>query len=226
MKYLGDFKKIIWLCIKNKWLPSDPFIGYKLARKEVVANYLLMEEIDAIAQLDLKAENLQLVRDVFLFSCYTGLAYADVKKLNEQEIQQGPDGHMWLFIQRQKSGTAAAIPLLPVSLDLLNKYMGRARQTNAPTVFPVYSNQKMNQYLKEITKLAKIKKFVSYHVARHSFATSVTLNNDVPIESVCRMMGHKTLKQTQHYAKVLNKKISEDMQILRRKLQQSTTAAA
>lgn len=218
MKYFRRLQKIILLCVKNRWLPNDPFIGYKLARKEVVANYLLMEEIDSVAKLDLPSAKLTLVRDVFLFSCYTGLAYADVKKLTYDEIQTGLDGHTWLFIQRQKLGTPAPVPLLPVCFDVLKKYKDHPKCRNTNLVFPVLSNQKMNLYLKDIAKLPGINKFLTYQLARHTFATSVTLNNDVPIESVSRMMGHKTLKQTQHYAKVLNKKVSDDMQILRLKM--------
>jgi hypothetical protein len=122
MKYLGDFKKIVLLCVKYDWLPKDPFLGYKLARKEVVKDFMMTEELDAIAQKKFVSARLMVVRDIFLFSCYTGLAYADVKKLKRSEIQIGIDGFKWLFIQRQKSGTPAPIPLLPVALEILEKY--------------------------------------------------------------------------------------------------------
>ena len=121
MKYLGDFKKILLQCVRNTWIPNNPFTGYMLVRREVVANYLLMEEIDAIAELELPSEKLALVRDVFLFSCYTGLAYADVKKITTAEIQTGLDGYTWLFIQRQKTGTPAPVPLLPICFEILKK---------------------------------------------------------------------------------------------------------
>lgn len=218
MKYLGDFKKIIFLCVKNDWLPKDPFMGFKLARKEVVRDYLLMEEVEVLANLELEVTSLRQVRDIFLFSCYTGLAYVDVKKLNRQEIQTGPDGHIWLFIRRQKSGTAAPVPLLPPCLEILERYRAHPLLVGTDYVLPVLSNQKMNAHLKTISKLSGIDKFLTYHLARHTFATSVTLNNNVPIESVMKMMGHKNLKQTQHYAKVLNRKVAEDMNVLRQKM--------
>jgi len=153
-----------------------------------------------------------------LFSCYTGLAYADVKKLKQSEIRVGIDGKRWLFIQRQKSSTPAPVPLLPVALAILEKYKENPRCINSQRALPILSNQKMNEYLKEISELCGIAKELTYHTARHTFATTVTLNNNVPIESVSKMMGHKSLKQTQHYAKILNKKVSEDMEKLTEKL--------
>jgi site-specific recombinase XerD len=218
MKSLGDFKKIILLCVKREWLPKDPFMDYSLSRKEVIKDFLMQEELDVITAKHFKSERLTIVRDVFLLSCYTGLAYADVKKLKRTEIQTGIDGFKWLFIQRQKSGTSAAIPLLPPCLEILERYQKHPKCIQSQTVLPILSNQKMNEYLKEIAGVCSIPKNLIYHLARHTFATTVTLNNNVPIESVSKMLGHKSLKQTQHYAKVLNKKVSEDMLVLREKL--------
>jgi site-specific recombinase XerD len=218
MKYLGDFKKIVLLCVKRDWLFKDPFMDYPLVRKEVVKDFLVQEELDAITHKEFKSPRLALVRDIFLFSCYTGLAYSDVKKLQRTEIQTGIDGFKWLFIQRQKSGSPAAIPLLPACLIILERYQSHPKCTQSKLVLPILSNQKMNGYLKEMADVCGIHKNLTYHLARHTFATTVTLNNNVPIESVSKMLGHKSLKQTQHYAKVLNKKVSEDMQVLREKL--------
>jgi site-specific recombinase XerD len=218
MKYLGDFKKIVLLCVKRDWLFKDPFMDYPLARKEVVKDFLVQEELDIITNKEFKAPRLALVRDIFLFSCYTGLAYSDVKKLQHSEIQTGIDGFKWLFIQRQKSGSPAAIPLLPACLSILERYQSHPKCIQSQLVLPILSNQKMNGYLKEMADVCGIHKNLTYHLARHTFATTVTLNNNVPIESVSKMLGHKSLKQTQHYAKVLNKKVGEDMQVLREKL--------
>ncbi|HEX2534003.1 MAG TPA: site-specific integrase [Chitinophagaceae bacterium] len=218
MKYLGDLKKIVLLCVRRGWLKQDPFQGYKMARREVVKDFLVGEELERLAQKPLTSERLTLVRDIFLFSCYTGLAYADVQKLKTSEVQIGIDGHRWLHIQRQKSGTAAAIPLLPLPLSIMDRYRTDPRCVATGRVLPVFSNQKMNAYLKELADLCGISKTLTFHTARHTFATTVTLNNDVPIESVSRMLGHKTLRQTQHYARILNKKVGQDMEVLRGKL--------
>lgn len=219
MKYLGDFKKIVLLCVKKEWLLKDPFIGYKLTRKEVIKEFLVTEELEAIATKKFSTERLTVVRDIFLFSCYTGLAYADVQKLKRSEIRTGIDGFKWLFIQRKKSHTPAPIPLLPVCLDIIERYKNHPKCLAHDMVLPILSNQKMNEYLKEIAAVCGIEKVLTYHLARHTFATTVTLNNDVPIESVSKMLGHKNLKTTQHYAKILNKKVSEDMKALRSKFE-------
>ena len=222
MKYLGDFKKIVLLCVKNDWLPKDPFMGYKLSRKEVIKEFLMMEELEVIIAKQFASARLSVVRDIFLFSCYTGLAYVDVKKLKRSEIRPGIDGHKWLFIQRQKSDTPAPIPLLPVCLKIIEQYKTHPKCVEKNMVLPILSNQKMNEYLKEIAAVCSIDKVLTYHLARHTFATTVTLNNNVPIESVSKMLGHRNLKTTQHYAKILNKKVSEDMQVLRSKFEKMT----
>ncbi|HJS53674.1 MAG TPA: site-specific integrase, partial [Chitinophagaceae bacterium] len=187
MKYLGDLKKIVLICVKRGWLPKDPFMGYKMSRKEVVKEFLVDHELKAIENKRFLTERLTLVRDIFLFSCYTGLAYADVKKLRFSEIRIGIDGKKWLFIQRKKSSTPAPVPLLPVALSILDKYKDHPRCVNADKVLPILCNQKMNEYLKEIADLCEINKTLTYHTARHTFGTTVTLNNNVPMESVSRM---------------------------------------
>ncbi len=214
MKYLGDLKKIVLLCVNRGWLPKDPFQGYKMSRRDVQRDFLTDEELEAIANRQFATERLTLVRDIFLFSCYTGLAYADVKKLKSSEIRIGIDRKKWLFIKRQKSDTPSTVPLLPVALSMAAKYESHPKCLNSGLVLPILCNQKMNEYLKEISNLCGINKVITYHTARHTFATTVTLNNNVPIESVSKMLGHKSLKQTQHYAKILNKKVGEDMEQL------------
>lgn len=223
MKYLGDLKKVILLCVKRSWLPKDPFFGYKMSRRSVQKDFLIDEELTAIANKQFRTERLTLVRDIFLFSCYTGLAYADVKKLKRSEIRIGIDGKKWLFIQRQKSETPSPVPLLPIALSILDKYKDHHKCVNSDLALPILCNQKMNEYLKEIADLCEITKTLTYHTARHTFGTTVTLNNNVPIESVSKMMGHKSLKQTQHYARILNKKVSEDMEVLMHKLSAGQT---
>ena len=218
MKYLGDLKKIVLLCVKRNWLLKDPFLGYRMSRREVQKDFLIDEELQAISNKQFKTERLNLVRNIFLFSCYTGLAYADVKKLKRSEIRIGIDKKKWLFIQRQKSTTPSPVPLLPSALEILDKYKDHPKCVNSDLALPILCNQKMNEYLKEVGDLCEITKTLTYHTARHTFATTVTLNNNVPIESVSKMLGHKSLKQTQHYAKILNKKVSEDMELLTQRL--------
>jgi site-specific recombinase XerD len=159
------------------------------------------------------------VRDVFLFCCYTGLAFADVEKLKPSEIGIGVDGTKWIFTNRQKTDTLSRIPLLPIAMDLLEKYKDHPACINSEKVLPVLSNQKYNEYLKEIANICSINKKLTTHTARHTFATTITLSNGVPMESVSKMLGHKNLKTTQHYAKVLDKKISEDMKLLKDKME-------
>jgi site-specific recombinase XerD len=158
------------------------------------------------------------VRDLFLFSCYTGLAYADVKKLKRTEIATGEDNEKWIFTRRKKTETRSNIPLLPPALSIIKKYESDPLLINREVLLPVPSNQKMNEYLKEIAVLCGISKNMTSHIARHTFATTVTLTNGVPIETVGKMLGHLNPKTTQHYARINNKKVSNDMMQLREKL--------
>jgi site-specific recombinase XerD len=218
MKYLANFKKIVILCLKNGWLSKDPFVGFKLSKKEVVREFLSKEEMQLILSKRFVSERIGQVRDIFLFSCYTGLSYADVKKLKRPEIITGVDGEKWVFTSRQKTNTASRIPLLSQALQIIEKYTDHPQCDAADRLLPVLSNQKMNAYLKEIADVCGITKQLTYHIARHTFATTVTFSNGVPIESVSKMLGHKNIRTTQHYAKILDKKVSEDMRLLRRKL--------
>ncbi|MEY3499186.1 MAG: hypothetical protein RL308_855 [Bacteroidota bacterium] len=217
VKYIKNFNKIIKLCLANDWLDKNPFANYKSKVKEVERVYLSEEEIQNIINKDFKTERLSLVRDIFLFSCFTGLAYIDVKNLTKSHISIGIDGEKWIFTHRQKTETASKIPILPVTQLIIDKYADHPKSNNEDRLLPILTNQKMNAYLKEIAGVCEIEKELTFHIARHTFATTVTLTNGVPIESVSKMLGHKNLRTTQHYAKVLDKKVSEDMQILRDK---------
>jgi site-specific recombinase XerD len=218
VKYLKNFKKIILICIANGWLDRDPFVKYKPKVKEVKRDYLSTEDLDTIAAKRLVSDRVSQVRDIFLFSCYTGLAYADVKKLKRSEIVTGIDGQKWIYTSRQKTDTDSRVPLLPKALELIAKYEDHPQCMNEGLLLPVLSNQKMNSYLKEIADACGITKELTYHMARHTFATTVTLANGVSIESVSKMLGHKNIRTTQHYAKILDRKVSEDMALVRQKL--------
>lgn len=221
VKYIKNFNKIIKICLANDWLDKNPFANYKSKVKEVERVYLSEEEVQAIIEKEFKTERLSLVRDIFLFSCFTGLAYVDVKNLTKSHISFGIDGEKWIFTHRQKTESASKIPILPVTQMIIDKYENHPQSNNQEKLFPILSNQKMNAYLKEIAAVCEIEKELTFHIARHTFATTVTLTNGVPIESVSKMLGHKNLRTTQHYAKVLDRKVSEDMRILKDKFSSS-----
>lgn len=219
IKYISNFRKIVNRCIRNGWLLRDPFLGFKMTKREVERIALTQTELQALASKEFSTERLAAVRDIFLFSCFSGLAYADVKKLNRSEIVTGVDGEQWIISKRQKTKTAARIPLLPGALAIIDRYKDHPQWQEGDYVLPVLSNQKMNAYLKEIADLCGVSKTLTYHIARHTFATTVTLNNGVPIETVSKMLGHRNLKTTQHYARILDVKIGEDMKLIRSKFQ-------
>ena len=215
VKYIKNFGKIIRICIANGWLDRNPFINYKSRMVEVERAFLSQDEIETMFNKEFATERLNQVKDIFLFSCFTGLAYADVKKLKQNNVGLGVDGERWIFINRTKTDTRSNIPLLPVSSAILEKYRNHPQAVNQERLLPILSNQKMNSYLKEIADLCGIHKELTFHIARHTFATTVTLTNGVPIESVSKMLGHKNLHTTQHYAKILDLKVSDDMKALK-----------
>ena len=217
VKYIKNFSKIIKICLANNWIDRNPFANYKSKVKDVERVYLSEGEIQNIIEKDFKTERLSLVRDIFLFSCFTGLAYIDVKNLTKSHISIGIDGEKWIFTHRQKTESASKIPILPVTQMIIDKYSNHPQSNNEDKLLPILSNQKMNAYLKEIAGVCEIEKELTFHIARHTFATTVTLTNGVPIESVSKMFGHKNLRTTQHYAKVLDRKVSDDMMVLRDK---------
>jgi len=182
-----------------------------MTKREVERTALTEHELTIMANKQFSVERLAIVRDIFLFSCFTGLAYADVKKLKRTEIIIGVDGKKWITSRRQKTDITAKIPLLPVALNMMERYNNHVQCKLDDHVLPVMSNQKMNAYLKEIADVCGITKTLTYHIARHTFATTVTLSNGVPLETVSKMLGHRNLKTTQHYARILDKKISDDM---------------
>ena len=218
MKYLSNFRKIINRCIRNGWLLRDPFLGFKMTKREVERYPLTEDQLNALKNKTFAMERLTQVRDIFLFCCYTGLAYADIQKLRRSEIVTGIDGEKWIFTKRQKTDSSSHIPILPAAMGILQRYSDHPQAMLRDRVLPVSSNQKMNAYLKEIADVCGIHQNLTFHIARHTFATTVTLSNGVPIETVSKMLGHRNLKTTQHYAKILDRKISLDMLLLKEKL--------
>ena len=222
VKYIKNFHKIINQCLSNGWLNKDPFSNYKAKVKEVVRDFLSEAEIEKMINKEFVSDRLEIVRDIFVFSCFTGLAYIDVKQLTLDNISLEIDGDKWIFKNRQKTDTASKIPLLPMAQEIIDKYTEHPVCKNEKRLLPILTNQKMNAYLKEIADVCGIKKDLTFHIARHTFATTITLSNGVPLETVSKMLGHTSLKTTQHYAKILDKKISEDMMILKSKFKKSS----
>jgi len=218
LKYVNNFKKIIRIALANQWMDRDPFFNYKVHFESVEREFLNAEEVQLLIDKDLHFDRLKLVRDMFVFCCYTGLAYSDVKKLSQDDITTGIDGGKWIRIKRTKTKSLSSIPLLPISEEIINRYQDHPEVKNGNFILPVLSNQKSNAFLKEIALLCGIRKPLTTHLARHTFATTITLTNGVPIESVSKMLGHKDLRTTQQYAKIVDRKISDDMQALREKL--------
>ncbi len=219
MKYLSNFKKIVLIAVKNNWLPSDPFANFKFTKKPVQRLALTENELNTIVKKNFKNERLQIVRDIFIFSCYTGLSYADVKKLRADELNIGIDKSLWIFTNRQKTGASTRMPLMPEALAIVEKYKKHPKCMVSGLLLPILSNQKMNSYLKEIGDTCDIDKPLTFHIARHTFATTITLSHGVPIETVSKILGHSSIKQTQHYAKLTDNKVNEDIHrlIIKRK---------
>ncbi len=219
LKYMNNFKKIIRLAVANGWIERDPFYNYKVKFKWVDREFLSAAELQRLVDLEINWPRIAVVRDTFVFCCYTGLAYIDVKKLHRDNLVRNIDGDLWIEAKRTKTNAKFSIPLLPTALAILEKYKDHPKVVNGECVLPVLSNQKSNAYLKEIGDLCGIKKNMTTHLARHTFATTVTLSNGVPIETVGKMLGHKDLRTTQHYAKIINKKVGDDMGVLKEKLE-------
>lgn len=217
-KYIKNLKKIIGECVIKGWLDKNPFQGFKIKHVDPEIPHLTLHELSLFESKKFTNERLSLVKDLFLFSCYTGLAYVDTSKLTIENIHIGIDKSKWIIKTREKTNILSRIPLLPIALEILDKYKNHPAVCNSGKLLPTLSNQKVNAYLKEIADLCGINKEITFHVARHTFATTVTLSNGVPIETVSKMLGHKKLQTTQIYAKVLDIKISNDMQALKDKL--------
>ena len=213
MKHIQRLKKITNFCIKNNYITNDPFISFKIKFKKSNRVYINNEELHILKNIKLN-KSLNKIRDIFLFACYTGLSYIDLYNLNIKNIQIGDDNLKWIFIKRHKTDIPSNVPILPPALIILNKYK---TQNNINGIFPMISNQKTNIALKEIARLCNFNKKLTFHCARHTFATTITLTNSVPIETVSKMLGHNNIKTTQIYARVIDSKISADMMKLRQK---------
>ena len=218
MKHIERLRKMIKMAVRYEWLENDPFISFQQKFHRVERGFLSEEELRRIEEKDFSIPRLQYIRDLFVFGCYTGLAYIDVMQLSPANIQIGIDKQYWLFTKREKTDHPVRIPILPVAMDIIDKYRNDLKAIVQNRLFPNISNQIINSYLKEVADLCQISKNLTFHLARHTFATTVTLTNGVPIESVSKMLGHSKISTTQIYAKVIEKKLGEDMKKLKERL--------
>lgn len=218
LKYISNFKKIVLRAVAKEIIPKDPFVLFKRKKERNKKKPLSKTELYALENKQLNTERLSVIRDIFVFQCYTGLAYIDARQLRRQDIKEGDDGRLWIMSSRQKSKSTTDIPLLPKALEIMDKYKNDPVCKSKGAVLPVKSNQKMNEYLKEIATLCNINTTLTTHVARRTFASTVTLNNGVPIHVVKEMLGHYSVKQTEEYAITENEAVSKEMMQLKERL--------
>ncbi len=214
MKYLKHLKKVIHEGMKWGFLDKDPFFQYKTAYKDGNRTHLSQVELDIFREIKLISRRLQTTKDIFLFICNTGLSYSDLARLSKGHIHKGIEGYDWIIMKRAKTDVGFKIPLLPEAIEILNKYKNDPICISENKLLPIISNQKTNSYLDEIAKICSIDKSITCHVGRHTFATTVTLSNGIPIETVQKMLGHKEIQTTQIYSKVVDQKIADDMKHL------------
>jgi len=218
MKHIQRFRKIITLAFHLEWIEKDPFLRWKPTYEKTEREFLSANELSNLQSYDFKIERLDRVRDLFVFSCFTGISYVDIMNLTKENITIGIDGDKWIFTNRQKTKAPVKVPILNKAQELINKYDNHPITVITDTLFPIISNEKVNLYLKEIADACGIQKNLTFHMARHTFATTVTLSNGVPIETVSKLLGHSKIASTQIYARVIEKKVSEDMRILKNKI--------
>ena len=209
--YMMPFKRIIYMSINNGWLQRDPFYAYSITKEETKRGFLSKEEIKMLIEGSFKKKSYELIRDLFIFCCFTGLSWTDMANLTKENLQISFDGHLWIKTNRQKTGTETNLRLLEVPLRIIKKYEGCSEDGKLLPV-PCYPNCKNG--IKVIAKKCGIEKNVTWHVARHSFATTVCLSNDMPIETLSKMLGHRSIRTTQIYAKITAEKVSNDMEKL------------
>lgn len=214
-KMIQFLKKVVNLARNLGILGFDPFYLHHTKWEKVKIEYLTKQEIKRIVHKEITIKRLDVVRDIFLFGIFTGLSYIDIKNLTVNNIQQQYDGSYWIITKRQKTNNSVELPLLDVPQKIIAKY---EQERNGLNLLPVMSNQKLNSYLKELADICGITKRLNFHVSRHSFSTSIMLDHGVSIETLSKVLGHSNIKTTQIYAKVTNKKVDHEMNILSKKL--------
>lgn len=212
IRYMKVVKKVLNIAVNYDWIQKNPFGNIRFHEKEVNKEFLTKEELETLRTKEFEIPRLELVRDVFLVQCWTGLAFIDVSELKEEHIITDNDGNLWIRKGRHKTRIMCNVPLLDVPLRIIEKYKDHPLCQKRGILLPVLSNQKMNSYLKEIADCCGIKKNLSTHTGRHTFCSVVTLANNVSLENIAKMVGHTNTRMTQRYAKVLDQSILRDMQ--------------
>lgn len=214
-KCMKFFKQVINKAIRAGLITVDPFNGYKISVQRVDRGFLSEDDLKKMMEKEFASKRLEQVRDIFVFACFSGLAYIDLANLRVDNIQKMFDGRLWIVTHLQKTNTKVTVPLLPPAIKILKKYEGKYLDGQ---LLPIITNQKLNCYLKEIADICGIEKNLTFHLARHTFATTMTLGKGVPIESVSKILGHTNIQTTQIYARITNEKISHDMENLAKNL--------
>ena len=204
-KHLKLLKKIVNLAVANSYMSINPFITYKVEREPVEIDFLDEEELRKIINFDTPLPRLERAKDMFLFGCFTGLSYIDIKTLAPEHFEKDSTGRIWIKKRRVKTGVLSRIPLLPIAKLILDKYKGGEK------LLPIQDPADINKYLKDIAILCDIKKRITFHTSRHTFASTVTLANNISLEVVSKMLGHTNTRMTNHYAKLIDKCIGEQM---------------
>ena len=215
--YMMPFRSIIFMAINNGWLQRDPFYAYSITKEETKRGFLSKEEINLLIKGTFKKPSYTLIRDLFIFCTFTGLSWTDMANLTKENLQTSFDGHLWIKTNRQKTGTESNIRLLDVAKHIIEKYDGMTDDNKLLPV-PCYVNCKNS--IKVIAKKCGIEKNVTWHMSRHTYATTVCLSNDVPIETLSKMLGHRSIRTTQIYAKITAEKVSRDMEKLSKQIAQ------
>ena len=204
-KYLKQLKKIINIAVANSYMTFNPFATYKIEREPVEIDFLDEEELRRIINFDTPIPRLEKAKDMFLFGCFTGLSYIDIKTLAPEHFEKDSVGRIWIKKRREKTGILARIPLLPIAKLILDKYKGNDK------LLPIQDPADINKYLKDIAILCNINKRICFHTSRHTFASTVTLANNISIEVVSKMLGHTNTRMTSHYAKLIDESIGSQM---------------
>ena len=218
MKHLERLKKMVTWAETNEWIDKNPFTAFKLKFKRHEMEFLQEDELSRIESRDLEDPMLRRVRDLFAFSCYTGLAYVDLVRLKPSNILTAMDGIKWIKTTRKKTDIPVNVPLLKPAIAIMDKIRTEKDSDQWETLFPKVSNQEMNRCLKLIGEICEIKKRLTFHLARHTFATTITLLNGVPIETISKLLGHTKLSTTMIYTHVMQSKVGMDMELLQNKL--------
>jgi integrase len=215
VKYIRNFNKIVRIAVEQGWLTKSPYKDMRYRLEEIDKPYLTSEELNSIIKKEITIKRLDIVRDIFVFCCHTGLAFSDIKELTGDNIHIGIDKNWWIIKKRKKINVVSKIPLLDIPARIIEKYKNYPRPSNITRLLPVSSNQKMNSYQKEIADIAGISKILTTHTARRTFATTIMLQNGVSMEAVSKMLGHTSLFMTRKYAKVDEYYIAQETEKVR-----------